>query len=125
MSNTAWLAVCALAPVVAALAISPLWTRGDAVRLGALSALPISLVAGGAMVLGLSRNTVVSAFAAVSAATMVRVLGVAGAAYLALHLLGREAWLVAFLVTAGCLVAGFVAESVLAYRQLTRENPRG
>ena len=125
MSTSAWLAVCAVVPAVLALAISPLFARGDAIRLGSVASLPISLLAGGAMVLGLRRNTIVSVFAAVSAGMLLRILGVGAAAYLAFAMLGRSAWLTAFLVTAGCLVAGFVAESVLAYRQLTRENPRG
>ncbi len=125
MSTSAWLAVCAIVPAVLVVAVSPLFARGDAIRLGAVASLPVSLLAGGAMVLGLRRNTIVATFAAVSAGMMLRILGVGAAAYLALYLLGSSAWLIAFLVTAGCLVAGFVAESVLAYRQLTRENPRG
>jgi hypothetical protein len=125
VSTSAWLAICAIVPAVLALAISPLFARGDAIRLGSVASLPISLLAGGAMVIGLRRNTIVSVFAAVSAGMLLRILGVGATAYLAFALLGRSAWLTAFLVTAGCLVAGFVAESVLAYRQLTRENPRG
>lgn len=124
MSPRAWIAAAAVVPVAGACAASPFLARGEAVWQGALAALPVSGAAGAGVLAGVRRASILPLVLAVAGSAALRIGAVVAGGIIAHRLLGPEAWLAAFLSLAACIIAGFVVESAIAFRLLTREIPR-
>lgn len=112
------LAWSAAAPVAMAVALSPMLPDGEAIRLGALAALAIS-VAAGLVTRPALAGGIGQLLAALLAAMGLRLMGLLLSAWL-LHLVLGPAALPGFLALAGCVIASLIIETALGVRQLGR-----